>query len=232
MKRILIVLCTIYPLFAHADIIATFNNGNIEDVTVVSVGVDEVVYNEGDAQKSIVSSQVEGILYDDGRFVTPPNKAAVTESVEPPSGDSWAVDDATSQMLTDVDSNGYLICAADHKSYTGWNDLVILGFVLKQIPQISKDFNLKEKIEEQQKYFYSLCILKEDVSTYKLYLKNHKDIKKLLKKASDEMSYEIALPASRVYKAKKEEGASSEEAVAAFINTYIESYNQSKNQKQ
>ena len=46
------------------------------------------------------------------------------------------------------------------------------------------------------------------------------------------MSYEIALPASRVYKAKKEEGASSEEAVAAFINTYIESYNQSKNQKQ
>lgn len=94
MKRILLTLCTIIPAFAFADIIATYNNGNIEDVTVVSMGADEVVYKKGNAQKSIASSDVEGVLYDDGRFVSPPRKTAATESFEETSDDSWAVEDA------------------------------------------------------------------------------------------------------------------------------------------
>ena len=74
MKNYLLLLFTIFPMFAFADIIATYNNGNIEDVTVVSVGADEVVYKEGNAQKSIASSEVEGVLYDDGRFIDSPTK--------------------------------------------------------------------------------------------------------------------------------------------------------------
>lgn len=97
MKRILYALCAIVPTFAFADIIATFNNGNIEDVTVVSVGADEVVYKEGNAQKSIASSDVEGVLYDDGRFVAPPKKSVATESFEGSSDDSWAVENTPSE---------------------------------------------------------------------------------------------------------------------------------------
>ena len=104
MKRIFIALCAICPLFAHADIIATFNNGNIEDVTVVSIGADEVVYKKGNTQKSIASSEVEGVLYDDGRFVAPPKKTA-TESIENTSDDSWAVDDAISDDTQTASSN-------------------------------------------------------------------------------------------------------------------------------
>ncbi|MBQ7530747.1 MAG: hypothetical protein IJT12_03500 [Paludibacteraceae bacterium] len=96
MKRIFIALCAIYPLFAFADIIVTFDNGNIEDVTVVSVGVDEVVYKQGGTQKTIASSQVEGVLYNDGRFITPPKKMAVSEASETTSDDTWAIDDAPS----------------------------------------------------------------------------------------------------------------------------------------
>lgn len=97
MKHILYALCAIVPTFAFADIIATFNNGNIEDVTVVSVGADEVVYKKGNAQKSIASSEVEGVLYDDGRFVAPPKKSVATESFESSSDDSWAVENAPSE---------------------------------------------------------------------------------------------------------------------------------------
>ena len=100
MKRIFIALCAICPLFAHADIIATFNNGNIEDVTVVSIGADEVVYKKGNTQKSIASSEVEGVLYDDGRFVAPPKKEAVVDSFESTSDDSWTVEDAATDGST------------------------------------------------------------------------------------------------------------------------------------
>lgn len=104
MKHFLISLYALFPLFAYADIIATFNNGNIEDVTVVSIGADEVVYKKGNTQKSIASSEVEGVLYDDGRFVAPPKKAAA-ESMEIASDDSWAVDDASSNDSQDATSN-------------------------------------------------------------------------------------------------------------------------------
>ena len=97
MKRFLYALCAIVPTFAFADIIATFNNGNIEDVTVMSIGADEVVYKKGNAQKSIASSEVEGVLYDDGRFVAPPKKSVATESYESTSNDSWAVENTPSE---------------------------------------------------------------------------------------------------------------------------------------
>lgn len=97
MKRILCALCAIVPTFTFADIIATFNNGNIEDVTVMSIGADEVVYKKGNAQKSIASSEVEGVLYNDGRFVSPPKKSAATESDESTPDDSWAVENAPSE---------------------------------------------------------------------------------------------------------------------------------------
>lgn len=84
-------------MFAFADIIATFNNGNIEDVVVVSIGADEVVYKKSNVQKSIASSEVEGVLYDDGRFISPPKKTVINESVEATPDDSWAVEETSSE---------------------------------------------------------------------------------------------------------------------------------------
>lgn len=105
MKRIFVVLSAFLPSFAFADIIATYSNGNIEDVTVVSVGADEVVYKKGNAQKTIASSEVEGVLYDDGRFVSPSKKSIAVESVETTSDDSWAVDDAPSNETKSTSIN-------------------------------------------------------------------------------------------------------------------------------
>lgn len=92
MKYILCVFCAIIPTFVFADIIATFGGGNIEDVTVVSMSASEVVYQKGTAQKTIASSDVEGVLYDDGRYVSPPRTSVATESFNVTSDDSQFVE--------------------------------------------------------------------------------------------------------------------------------------------
>ncbi len=81
MKYILLVLITLSPLCTHADIIAT-KNGKIENVKVVSIDAKNVVYKQGDTEKTIASSEVEGVLYDDGRFVVPPSQREVSVSTE------------------------------------------------------------------------------------------------------------------------------------------------------
>ena len=80
MKKILFPIAMMFcaGFISAQDIIAT-KDGNIEDVKVLSVGTDEVVYKQGSAQKTIASSQVEGVLYEDGRFVTPPQKTTIQE---------------------------------------------------------------------------------------------------------------------------------------------------------
>lgn len=81
-------------IISAQDIIAT-KDGNIEDVKVLSVGADEVVYKKGNTQKTIASSEVEGVLYEDGRFVAPPKNVVASESVESSSGDSWATENTS-----------------------------------------------------------------------------------------------------------------------------------------
>lgn len=95
MKKAIIILAFL-PLFAYADIIATFSNGNIEDVVVVSVGADEVVYKQGKNEKTIASTEVEGVLYDDGQFVAPPKKNIVEESYDTTSEDAWNTNEGSS----------------------------------------------------------------------------------------------------------------------------------------
>lgn len=73
MKKAFLILCLLVPLYAFADIIATFKNGNITSVKVVSISADSVTYKQGDTLKRIASTEVEGVLYDDGRFVSPPS---------------------------------------------------------------------------------------------------------------------------------------------------------------
>lgn len=95
MKRIFFAFSVLIPLFAFADIIVTRSSGNIEDVTVVSVTADEVTYQKNGSSRTLASSDVEGVLYDDGRYVSPPSKQ-VNQIVEnsSTSNDSWAIDDS------------------------------------------------------------------------------------------------------------------------------------------
>lgn len=134
MKCILCALCAIIPTLAFADIIATFNNGNIEEVTVVSIGTDEVVYKKGNAQKSIASSEVEGVLYDDGRFVAPPKKSVATESYESTSDDSWAVENTPSE---DIQTTSNSRAKRDKRERNGGNSEV--GQAFKEAGTAIKD---------------------------------------------------------------------------------------------
>lgn len=95
MKRIIFALYALYPLLAIADIIVTRSNGNIEDVTVVSVNADEVAYQENGTQKTLATSDIEGVLYDGGRYITPPSKQSMPAPENAATaGNSWSMNDA------------------------------------------------------------------------------------------------------------------------------------------
>lgn len=96
MKHLVFALCALIPLFALADIIVKKDSKTIEDVTVVSITVDNVVYKQEGSVKTISSSEVDGVLYDDGRYVTPPSKPSTTTDNAAKSDNSWDMDDADS----------------------------------------------------------------------------------------------------------------------------------------
>lgn len=118
MKRIILFLIAVIPAFAFADIIATHKKGSIEGVTVVSVDANEVVYKIGDTKKSIPSSQVEGILYDDGRYVTPPKYSDASDSKRS-SSDDLVIEDENDTDKPRANPSSY---SQNETDYDEWND--------------------------------------------------------------------------------------------------------------
>ena len=103
MKRLLFVLCMSLPFAAYADIIVTRSNGNIEDVKVVSITPENVLYTQDGQAKSIQSADVDGVLYDDGRYVTPPSASQVQEQPITNTGnEGW--DEGQPQSSTDLNT--------------------------------------------------------------------------------------------------------------------------------
>lgn len=100
MKRIIFALSVLIPLFAFADIIVKKDTRTIENVTIVSVTADNVVYKQSGGVKTISSAEVDGVLYDDGRFITPPSKQSTTLGENISSGDSWDMGDVSSGSQT------------------------------------------------------------------------------------------------------------------------------------
>lgn len=69
MKKCLFLLMIIsYSVFSFADVIVTFNDERIEDVTIQSETRESIVYIENGVEKTILMKHVQGILYDDGRY--------------------------------------------------------------------------------------------------------------------------------------------------------------------
>jgi hypothetical protein len=81
-KIVLFILTVLLSLTVYADIIVTKANGNIENVTIVEIAETEIIYKQDGIQKTIPYSEVEAIMYDDGRYVTLPNKNQVKSTME------------------------------------------------------------------------------------------------------------------------------------------------------
>lgn len=56
-----------------------------------------MTYNQAGSQKSIASSEVDGILYRDGRYVTPPSRQTISTNEVTHSNDSWDIGDTHKQ---------------------------------------------------------------------------------------------------------------------------------------
>lgn len=97
MKRafLFLLLISCAGIILAQDIVVTKAGTTIEDVTVILVTADNVTYMQAGTQKSIASSEVDGVLYSDGRFVNPPSKQTVLDTDNTATAeDSWDMDDA------------------------------------------------------------------------------------------------------------------------------------------
>ena len=207
MKRILFLMTIMFcvGIVSAQDIISLRDGTLIENVSILSIGDEGVTYTKEGNTFSIDYNSVEAVLHADGQY----------EELKKTNID-------TSGMMLPLVPDNFLICSAGSYYFYDWEKLVIL--------QIIEKLHEKKKMSvlERQEYIYSLCIMKEDFKAYKKYLKEHKDINKLYKKACKQNSYDIAQIAAQAYREKKLAGVPSEEACATFVNGYINAYNQSK----
>ena len=104
MRKILTILCLCVVASCYADIIVTKSNGNIEDVTVVEMRSDVITYTQGGKQKTIASDNVDGVLYDDGRYVAPPRKPVEPSAENTAWDDGSLSDNSQSKVLSNSDS--------------------------------------------------------------------------------------------------------------------------------
>lgn len=67
MKKLIVIL-SLCPILAWADIIVQKEGENIEDVTVISVASTEITYELNGSTQTLSKDQVSAILYSDGRY--------------------------------------------------------------------------------------------------------------------------------------------------------------------
>ena len=102
MKRafLFLLLISCAGIILAQDIVVTKAGTTIEDVTVILVTADNVTYMQAGTQKSIASSEVDGVLYSDGRYVNPPSKQVVSDTDNTVTAeDAWAIYDAVSESM-------------------------------------------------------------------------------------------------------------------------------------
>lgn len=69
MKRTIIVLFALLPMFLNAGVIMKKSGDRIENISIKSVTDSEVIYTaENGNEMSILKSDVSAVLYDDGRY--------------------------------------------------------------------------------------------------------------------------------------------------------------------
>lgn len=68
MKRIIVIVFAILPLFLYAGVIMKHSGERLEDVVIKSVTETEIVYELDGTESTLPKSDVSAILYDDGRY--------------------------------------------------------------------------------------------------------------------------------------------------------------------
>ena len=69
MKRTIIVLFALLPMFLNAGVILKKSGDRIENVSIKSITDTEVIYTaENGTETSMLKSDVQAVLYDDGRY--------------------------------------------------------------------------------------------------------------------------------------------------------------------
>ena len=68
MKRIIVIVFAILPLFLYAGVIMKHSGERLEDVVIKSVTETKIVYELDGTESTLPKSDVSAILYDDGRY--------------------------------------------------------------------------------------------------------------------------------------------------------------------
>ena len=68
MRKVILVLLGLLPIFSFAGVIMTTNGEKIEDVTIQSETSESIVYVENGVEKTISIEQVQAVLFDNGNF--------------------------------------------------------------------------------------------------------------------------------------------------------------------
>ena len=110
MKKLLVSLFALLPMFLFAGVIVKQSGENIEDVSVKSITDTEVLYVLQDgSEASIQKSEVSAVLYDDGRYEEIKHDVNVMPT-EQASSDS-ALPEGTNDAVLDADAKEYNVYA-------------------------------------------------------------------------------------------------------------------------
>ena len=77
MRKVILVLLGLLPIFSFAGVIMTTNGEKIEDVTIQSETSESIVYVENGVEKTISIEQVQAVLFDNGNFKEYPKYTSV-----------------------------------------------------------------------------------------------------------------------------------------------------------
>ena len=106
MKKFIILLLGIFPIFSFAGVIMTTNGERIEDVTIQSETTESIVYVENGVEKTISIERVQAVLFDNGNFKEYPKYSSVV--VKEPAVSANVVLSSTEQpMPTSIDLANY-----------------------------------------------------------------------------------------------------------------------------
>ena len=108
MKKFIILLLGIFPIFSFAGVIMTTNGERIEDVTIQSETTESIVYVENGVEKTISIERVQAVLFDNGNFKEYPKYSSVVVSEPAVSANANVVLSSTEQpMPTSIDLANY-----------------------------------------------------------------------------------------------------------------------------
>ena len=108
MRKVILVLLGLLPIFSFAGVIMTTNGERIEDVSIQSETSESIVYVENGVEKTISIERVQAVLFDNGNFKEYPKYSSVVVSEPAVSANANVVLSSTEQpMPTSIDLANY-----------------------------------------------------------------------------------------------------------------------------